>query len=83
MQMPAMLLGVAAIISAVASVIIGVKTRHKVEQGNAVAMETHQMLNSRLDEWKAETKEAAIAAAVAAYEKGHTVGFSEGRKGTQ
>ena len=40
-----------------------------VENKGAIK-EVHLTLNSRLDQWKQETREAAIAAAVAAYKEG-------------
>lgn len=51
------------------------------EQNKAVSLENkggikeiHMAINSRLDQWKQETREAAIAAAVAAYKEGqHSV----------
>jgi len=47
------------------------------EENKAVSVENkggikeiHMAINSRLDQWKQETREAAIAAAVAAYKEG-------------
>jgi hypothetical protein len=38
---------------------------------------THNLINSRLDEWKKEAKEAAIAAAVAAHDAGVRSGLAQ------
>ena len=52
-----------ALITSIPSLIISVVAVIKI-------VGVHRIVNSRLSEWKQETKEAAIAAAVAAYERG-------------
>lgn len=66
-KLPAILTGIAAVLAIFWN---GRKTDSVGKKTDAI----HSAINSRLDEWKAETRAAAIAAATAAYKEGVTAG---------
>lgn len=67
-----------ALITSITGIIAGFITLFlKLKGVKSGVTEIHTTLNSRLDEWKKDTKEAALEAAVASYSRG----VSDGKEG--
>jgi hypothetical protein len=74
-QLPATIMALTVFIPALGATWLSL--RSKVAEVQKTADATHSMINSRLDEWKNETKLAAIAAAVAAHDAGLRAGLAQ------
>jgi len=63
-QIPGILVSIGVCVTAVISAYV--KLRAKVIEGNDTATATHLLINSRFDQWKKETMQAAVDAAESA-----------------
>jgi uncharacterized membrane protein len=62
-----LIVSLVSLVGVLATAIVAFKVRNSIH-------EVHLTLNSRLDQWRKETSEAAIAAALAAYKEGVQAG---------
>jgi hypothetical protein len=74
---------VTGIITAIPPLVLGVLNRNKVQEVQGKVQEVHLLINSRFDEWRAETKKSAFAEGVKSEtdrQAGKDASYAEGAK---
>jgi len=74
-QLPAIIIAFGGLIAAGAAA--WKSLTDKMEIATKKVEDVHLAINSRLDEWKSETREAAVAAAIAAHAAGYAAAKAE------
>lgn len=76
-QLPLIIAALGSLVAAVVTAVITIRSANKIDAAREIADSTHSILNSRLTQWKEETREAAIASAIAALAEGVRIGRAQ------